>query len=147
MFLFPLFSFICLEGVIQFTLKPADPSYAREGTNATLAWDYRVDDRQAELLGIVYSVKDGLSGVFKGMLVEIKNGTILNHHSLPSAYKRRVKIKGNASLVIENVTPKDSTLFKCNLVAESGADHASIVRLIVTGTCFFKSCIDRKNAK
>lgn len=128
--------FTCPEGVIHFTLEPADPSYAKEGSNVTLVWDYKVDDRQTELLGIVYSVLKDPNGPLVGMLVETKNGSVMNHQSIPSAYKGRVKITGTASLVIENVTPRDNTLFQCKLVAESGADQRSIVQLIVTGENF-----------
>ena len=102
----------------------------------TLVWDYKVDDRQRELLGIIYSVLKDPNGYFVGMLVETKNGSVMNHQSIPSTYKGRVKITGTASLVIENVTPQDNTLFQCRLVAESGADQRSIVQLIVTGENF-----------
>ena len=90
-------------------------------------------DNQAELLGIIYSVKE-LSGVFTGMLVKLADGNVTNHQSIPAAYKGRVRIEGRASLVVENVTPQDNTEFKCALVPNSGRDLESKVQLIVTGT-------------
>ena len=90
-------------------------------------------DNQAELLGIIYSVKE-LSGVFTGMLVKLTDGNVTNHQSIPAAYKGRVRIEGRASLVVENVTPQDNTEFKCALVPNSGRDLESKVQLIVTGT-------------
>ena len=94
--------FLYLEGIIKFTLEPSDPSYARKGSNAKLAWDYSVDDKQKELKGIVYSVLVS-NGPFVRMLVKFKNGTIVEHSQIPAAYKGRVRIEGNASLVIDKV--------------------------------------------
>lgn len=128
-----LISFVeCVGGVLKFTLEPPDPSYARNGSNAKFVWDYSVDN-QAELLGIIYSVK-GSNGAFTGMLVKLMDGSVADHQNIPSAYKGRVRIEGRAALVIENVTPQDNTEFKCALVPNSGLDLESEVQLIVTGT-------------
>ncbi|KAL9964772.1 hypothetical protein ACROYT_G028457 [Oculina patagonica] len=120
-----------LEGVIKFTLEPSDPSYARKGSNARLVWDYNVDDKQKELLGIGFYVLVS-NRPFLGMLVQFKNGTVAEHSQLPAAYKGRVRMTGNASLIIENVSAQDNTRFMCRLFAELGADHESVVQLIVT---------------
>ncbi|KAL9964765.1 hypothetical protein ACROYT_G028449 [Oculina patagonica] len=122
-----------IEGVLKFTLEPSDPSYARKGSNARLVWDYSVDDKQKELQGIVYSVQVS-NGPSVYVLVQFKNGTVVEHPQLPAAYKGRVRIEGNASLIIENVSLQDNTRFMCRLYAEPGAgqDHLSIVQLIVT---------------
>ena len=101
----------CIDGVLKFTLEPPNPSYAGNGSNAKLLWDYSLDN-QAELLGIIYSVKEP-SGAFAGMLVKLTNGSVMNHQGIPAAYKGRVRIEGRASLVVENVTPRDNTKFKC----------------------------------
>ncbi|XP_078379860.1 uncharacterized protein LOC144662799 [Oculina patagonica] len=119
------------EGVIKFTLEPSDPSYARKGSNARLVWDYNVDDKQKELLGIGFYVLVS-NRPFLGMLVQFKNGTVAEHSQLPAAYKGRVRMTGNASLIIENVSAQDNTRFMCRLFAELGADHESVVQLIVT---------------
>jgi len=127
------FTFVeCIDGVLKFTLEPPNPSYVLNGSNAKLVWDYSVDN-QAELPGIIYSVKE-TSGAFAGMLVNLANGSVINHQSIPAAYKGRVRIEGRASLVIENVTPQENTEFKCALVPNSGTDLESKVQLIVTGT-------------
>jgi len=128
------FTFVqCIEGVLKFTLKPPSPSYATNGTDAKLAWDYSVDDKQKELQGILFNVEIG--GVFKRMLVLMKNGTVVEHPAIPSEYTGRVGVKGNATLVISNVSPQDGTFFKCQLVPESGQGQIqeSVVELIVTG--------------
>ena len=117
---------------MKITLRPPNPSYARNGSNAKLVWDYSVDN-QADLLGIIYSVKKN-SGAFTGMLVKFANGSVTNHQVVPAAYKGRVRIEGRATLVIENVSPRDNTLFRCTLRATSGAEETSIIHLIVTGT-------------
>ena len=115
-------------------MEPPNPSYARNGSNAKLVWDYSVDN-QAELLGIIYSVKElKPSGVFVGMLIKSMDNIVTDHSSIPAAYKGRVRIDGRASLVIENVTAQDNTEFKCALAPNSGIDLESTVQLIVTGT-------------
>lgn len=112
-------------------MEPPNPSYAGNGSNAKLVWDFSMDT-QAKLLGIIYSVKEP-SGAFTGMLVKYTNGSVINHQSIPAAYKGRVRIEGRASLVVENVTPRDNTEFKCALVPKSGTDLESKVKFIVTG--------------
>ena len=121
-----------IEGALKFTLKPPNPSSARKGSNAKLEWDYSVGN-QDELAGIIYSVKEPGLSVFTDMLIK-QSGAIFNSSTIPKTYKGRVRIEGKASLVIENVTPQDSTLFRCKLVGTSVPDQTSIVELIVTGT-------------
>ena len=92
-----------------------------------------MDDKQAELEGIRYSVQSGQS--FTVILVLFNNGTVMNHPNIPAAYNGRVRIEGRASLVIENINLQDNTQFRCTLVAKVGAgrDAMRIVQLIVTG--------------
>ncbi|XP_078379847.1 uncharacterized protein LOC144662793 [Oculina patagonica] len=116
------------EGIINFTLKPPNPSYARNGSNAKLVWDYSVD-KQGELEGIIFSVR--YQGSIKRILFK-QNGIVQEHSSMPAKNKGRVKMEGNASLVIENVTPQDNTYFKCELVSVSVGAVEDEVQLIVT---------------
>ena len=94
------------------------------------------------------------------LIVEDKNGNRVISTNIPSAYIGRVGIEGRASLVIENITIQDNTLFQCTLRPEPATgdlDKVSVVKLIVTGmvlllinlttpnptfvTCqFFKAC-------
>ena len=129
---------IILEGAIKFTLEPPNPSYARNGTDAKLVWDYSVDKPQAELDGILYSVGKGPGGIFINMLGQQNDGTVNTLSSIPVEYKGRVRIEGRASLVIEKVTFRDNTSFMCILVAKPGAGHdiSSVVQLIVTGVYY-----------
>ena len=123
------FTYFVTGGALKFTVKPPNPSYASNGSNATLMWDY---DTENELLGIVYSVKVP-NGKFLKMLVKSVGGSVTDAQNIPSAYKGRVKIEGRATLVIENITPQDNTEFKCALTPKSGTDLESDVQLIVTG--------------
>ena len=118
---------------MKFTVEPPNPSYARNEGNATLVWDYSVDNAQVELEGIVYGVEFG--GTFTNMLGRLYDGTVITFPTMPSAYKGRVRIEGRASLVIENINLQDNTAFMCTLFAKAGAgqDVVSIVQLIVTG--------------
>ena len=122
-----------VQGVVKFTIEPPNPSYARNGSNAKLVWDYSVDNQQAELEGIRYSVESGQS--FRPMLILKNDGTVVNPPNIPAAYSGRVRIERRASLVIEDINLQDNTQFSCTLVKKPGAgqDVVSIVRLIVTG--------------
>ena len=115
-------------------MVPPNPSYAKTGSTATLVWDYSVDNKQTELTGIIYSVQADSSSGFKGMLVLQNDSNVVEHPNIPAAYKGRVKVEGNASLVIENVTAQDNTIFGCTLVSVLGTNFTSSVHLIVRGT-------------
>ena len=52
---------------------------------------------------------------------------------IPPSYKRRVKIEGRATLVIENINPGDNTEFKCDLFGGFSQSVSSGVKLIVAG--------------
>ncbi|XP_078379929.1 uncharacterized protein LOC144662850 [Oculina patagonica] len=136
------------EGVIKFTLEPSDPSYAKKGSNARLVWDYSVDDKQKELQGIVYSVLVS-NGPFVEMLVQFENGTVVDHPQIPAAYKGRVRIEGNASLIIENVSSRDNAIFKCALFPEPGLGviQESEVQLIVTGNMLRTTFVTTKEKR
>ena len=92
-----------------------------------------MDNPQAELNGIIYSVKKGSGGTFINMLGLQNDGTVITFSSIPNEYKGRVRIEGSASLVIEKVTFQDNTAFMCTLSVKSGRDHSSNVQLIITG--------------
>ena len=115
-------------------MEPSDPSYARKGSNAKLVWDYSVDDEQKELKVIRYSVEIS-GGAFTVMLAQPKGGTAIENPNILPAYKGRVRIDGNASLIIENVTPQDNTRFQCELIPEPGQGliRSSVVQLVITG--------------
>ncbi|XP_078377528.1 vascular endothelial growth factor receptor 1-like [Oculina patagonica] len=123
------------EGVLKFTLVPPNPSYAVRGSNAKLVWDYSVEDKQAELQGIVYRVFQISSGLFTTLLIQNNDGTVADNPNIPLAYKGRVRIEGKASLVVENITDQDNTTFRCLLLAKLGSgaiDRVSNVQVIVT---------------
>ena len=119
---------------MKFTLEPPNPSYARNGSNAKLVWDYSVDDKQKELKVIRYSVQIS-GGAFTVLLAQRTGGTAVENPNIPPAYKGRVRIEGNASLIIENVTPRDNTRFLCELIPKSGQGliQVSVVQLVITG--------------
>ena len=126
---------------MKFTMEPPNPSYARNEGNATLVWDYSVDNAQVVLDGIIYGVEFG--GTFTNMLGRRYNdGTVITFPTMPSAYKGRVRIDGRASLVIENINLQDNAAFKCTLVAKAGQgqDIVSVVQLIVTGMYYILIC-------
>ena len=126
------FMFADVEGVLKFIRVPPNPSYARNGSNAKLVWDYSVDNKRVELGGIIYSVRD-TSGVFKEMLIQLSDGTVLKHSNIPPVYNGRVRIEGKATLVIDDVTPQDSTVFRCKIIALLAPHQTSTVELIVSG--------------
>ena len=87
-------------------------------------------DKQGELAGVIFSVLH--NNAYKKILVK-QNGIVVNPSETPFAYKGRVTMEGNASLVIKNVTPQDNTNFRCELVPNSGQIIDDTVQLIVTG--------------
>ncbi|XP_022810254.1 tyrosine-protein kinase receptor Tie-1-like [Stylophora pistillata] len=108
-------------------MKPSNPTYVTNGSTAKLVWDY--SDPNNDLRGIIfYVLVDGKQ--LKEMLVK-QNGIVLNHSELPSAYKGRVKIEGNATLAIEKIIPKDNTKFCCTLVSNFGGRMRNAIQLIV----------------
>ena len=109
---------------MSFTKKPDNPCYVRNGSTAKLVWDY--SDPQKQLKGIIFSVL--VKGTFVGLLVE-QNGVIKNHTDIPAAYQGRVKKEGSATLIIENISPRDNTEFNCVLVP----GEESRIQLIVAG--------------
>ncbi|PFX18161.1 Fibroblast growth factor receptor 3 [Stylophora pistillata] len=132
---------IVAEAYVKFTVKPSNPTYVNNGSTAKLVWDY--SDPNNDLRGIIFNVLlDGKQ--FKGMLVKL-NGIVLNHSELSSAYKGRVRIEGNATLVIDKITPKDNTEFSCTLVSNSGGRMRDAIQLIVA-VCqiHFTSTYDNK---
>ena len=111
-----------------------------------MVWKYLVDDKEKELKGVIWSVADKATGNPITMVGETKSGDRSEAGGIPLAYKGRVSIEEQASLVIENVTLDDSTTFTCTLLAEVGSgvlNEDSPVQLIVTGMCIFvtKLCI------
>lgn len=63
-----------------------------------------------------------------------ENGVVQEHPDLPLVYKGRVRIEGNATLVIEKVATQANTGFRCELIGSKG-DRISLVQVIVAGMC------------
>lgn len=104
-----------------------------------MVWEYRVDDKEKELLGVVWSVVEKGTGNTINLFTETKSGDRSEGGGISQAYKGRVSVKDQATLVIENVTLDDSTTFSCALRAELGSgvsDAKEFVQLVVTGMCF-----------
>lgn len=128
------------ESALEFTLTPDDPTYVLKGQNATLVWEYHVDDREKELKGIVWSVVEKRTGKTMNLFRETKSGDRSEVGGISQAYKGRVSVKEQATLVIANVTLNDSTTFRCTLRAESNSgvhEAKQSVQLVVTGMCLF----------
>ena len=127
-----MFIVVYVEADVQFTMRPPDPSYVNNGSTAKLVWDY--SDPQKKLQGIKFSVltkRDAEADPrFFDMLVK-QNGNVKPSQEIPSAYQGRVSIEGNATLVIDKITKKDNTQFKCTLIVSR--DHESIIHLFVAG--------------
>lgn len=124
-----------IEGALLFTQQPADTVYLQEGSTANLTWTYTTDNRTTELRLIVWSIFNETSSKFIALIVEEKDGTVKYNPNAPSTYgPERVAKEGQASLVIKNVTFKDSAIYKCLLDGETGiADAENSVEVIITG--------------
>lgn len=84
---------------------------------------------------IVWSIFNKTDSSFVPLIQEKKDGEIKHNPNAPPMYgPERVTKEGQASLVIKNVTFKDSTTYKCLLDGEAGtADVQNSVELVVTG--------------
>lgn len=105
-----------------------------------MVWEYHVDDREKELKGIVWSVVEKGTGKTMNLFTETKSGDRSEVGGISQAYKGRVSVKEQATLVIVNVTLNDSTTFRCTLRAESNSgvhEAKQSVQLVVTGMCLF----------
>ncbi|KAJ7323719.1 hypothetical protein OS493_031135 [Desmophyllum pertusum] len=122
------------DGDLIFTQEPEIKLYLQEGSNAVLTWDYKVDNRTAELNMIIWSVYNKTEKKQVNLIVEYKNGNIQYSPIALSVYgTERLKKEGRATLVIKDITFEDSTDYRCILRGENGIDTESIVKLIVTG--------------
>ena len=126
---------VYLEAALKFTMEPSDPSYVNNGSTAKLVWDY--SDPQKQLQGIVFYALD--SGTFVKLLVK-QNSVVQEPDEIPSIYKGRVRIEGNATLVIEHITPKDNTKFRCKMFGPGNPE--STVQLIVAGLYYSSYRLD-----
>ncbi|PFX24015.1 Proto-oncogene tyrosine-protein kinase receptor Ret [Stylophora pistillata] len=116
--------------IANFTRRPSNPTYVKNGTTAKLVWDY--SDPNNDLIAIVLSVLVGGSQgkVFKRMLFK-QDGVVYYHTEIPPAYKERVRMEGKATLVIQKITPKDSTEFSCEVLRHMVSPWRSTIQLIV----------------
>ena len=126
--------FLKLDAIVNFTMTPSNPVYINNGSTARLVWDY--SDPNNEIFATIFSVLvDGIKGKeFKRMLVK-RNGVVQNHPDMPSAYKGRVSMEATATLVIEKVTPRDNTQYRCKLF-DGTTNPESKIQLLVTGMCW-----------
>ena len=129
LFLFP-------EGVVGFTEQPDSTKYFMKGSNATLIWDYKVDNWEAELEYIIWRVRNKSSSIIYPLLYEDNKGNVNISKNIPQLYVGRVRKIGRATLVIENLTYEDTTRYICVLDKKSGQDSSSPVELVITGTVF-----------
>ena len=130
-----VFNYLFTDGDLLFTQEPGARLYLPEGSNAVLTWDYKVDDRAAELKFIIWKVYNKTEGEAVTLFVEYKDGIAQYSNKALSAYgTERLKKEGRATIVIKDITFEDSTNYRCILKGESGiAGAESVVELIVTG--------------
>lgn len=128
-------SFFLTEGALFFTQVPGDTLYVQEGSSANLTWAYSVDNRTAELKVINWSIYNKTEGEDVILFQEEKSGRVRYNTDVPPMYgPERVTKVGQASILIKNVTFKDSTDYKCFLRGEGAAPNVEDeVKLIVTG--------------
>ena len=107
-----------------------------KGNIATMKWDYEVDDKQAELSYIIWSVQNESTSIISSLLFENPKGNVNISTRIPQMYVGRVEKIGRATLVIKNLTYEDSTRYFCTLDQKFGQDPRSHVELVVTGTGF-----------
>ncbi len=132
-------TFFFTEGALLFTQEPGDKVYVQEGSSAILTWAYTVDNRAAELKRITWTIYNKTLGADVTLILEGKSGNVMYNPNVPPTYgPDRVTKVGQASILIKNVTFKDSADYTCILAGEGSTPNVQDeVALIVTGTCMF----------
>lgn len=108
-----------------------------KGGNAFLKWDYKVDNREAELEFVIWRVRNKTASINYPLLYEDNKGNVIIGRNIPQIYVGRVEKIGRATLVIKNLTYEDTTRYICILRKTSGEEPDSSVELVITGTCFY----------
>lgn len=119
--------------------EPPKTVYFMRGSDATFEWVYAVNNIEAELNSIIWNVENTTDRKEYALIVELANHTVTVNPQIPKAYLNRVEKKGQATLVVKNVTFGDSTTFSCLLRSTMGSpcDRKSRIQLVVTGTFLF----------
>ena len=105
------------------------------GGHAVFEWDYSADNKTTDLEHIEWRVYNKTEEGYSFLLKEDPDDSDPVRPTLPQEYEGRVEKKGRATLVIKDISVKDSTRFKCILKGKPGIpDSWSIVQLVVIGT-------------
>ena len=99
-----------------------------------MKWDYKVDDRDAELKYIIWRVQNKTTSEFFTLLFENNKGNVNISTQIPQMFEGRVEKIGRATLVIKNLTYEDTTRYICIIDQKFGQNINSPVELVVTGT-------------
>lgn len=120
-----------VEGAFVFTQKPNSTEYFLQGKDAVLEWKYSVDDRANEFQFVSWTL---INGSQRGLLLYENATGYVTYGSKFPAFVERVNRTGQATLVIKNMTFKDSDiLILCSLIHQSGDQDDSSVKFVVTG--------------
>ncbi|XP_068733715.1 roundabout homolog 1-like [Montipora capricornis] len=115
-------------GAFMFTQIPNPSVYFMNGSNAVVEWKYSVDNRMADFQYIVWGVQVG--GQRTPVMIENATG----HLTYTAAYAGRVEKRGQATLVLKDVTFKDSGIYlTCSLIHTSRRQSDSSTGLTITG--------------
>ena len=102
-----------------------------------MKWDYKVDDRDAELKYIIWRVQNKTTSKFFSLLFEDNKGNVNISTQIPQMFEGRVEKIGRATLVIKNLTYDDTTRYICIIDQKFGQNvNSPVVELVVTGTGF-----------
>ena len=105
------------------------------GSDAVLEWDYSTANETTDLERIEWRVYNKSEEGYSLLLKEDPDDNDPVRPTLPPEYEGRVERTGRATLVIKDISFKDTTRFKCYLKGKPGIpDSWSIVQLVVTGT-------------
>lgn len=124
--------FAFADGSLVFTNKPSNTEYVLRGNDLLLKWDYYIDRKPADFNFATWDVF--VKGVgWRKMIGEEKDGTVFIHSEQPPLLSGRVEKRGQATLVIKNMTFEDSSRYRCVLTALDLGRTEDVVNVIVVG--------------
>ena len=116
----------------MFTKQPPKTVYVFRGYDSSLEWKFYNDTIPAEFSFVTWEVYVAGLG-WKKLKQENNQGLLIDHSEQPVQFRNRLEKRGQATLVIKNMTFEDSSRYRCILTTFGGTRTESDVEVVVIG--------------